>query len=1127
MKIIISILLAFTLLMNGVSMAEEDRQASVPVETLQQDGKTKNLKLEAEEIQSLDPLDLPGGYHSEVSRQIKCCHTAAAINASIKCNKAGSALNPSGNDLTGGVVLTGLLKGKKYTTKVENYDAGGTRNTVSHLRLKVTVNAGGIENQAFDLAYPYVCTDGYAGYAYLENHFSYCPNTDKFYMVASSHVWLGCTRGDSGNPEFHPIGYDHVFNVYKQVPNNYKVAYNANGGTGSAKTQNATYGKNLTLNNGANFNRTGYILTGWNTKKDGTGTAYTLGQTTKNLTTTDGGTVTLYAQWTTSTLTVQYDANGGRDDRNAPQNILFYIDKWSYGTAAKDPADFSTFGLYRFGYRKKTGAEWNTKADGTGRSFAENRAYNMTDYAPDLASGDRTITLYAQWEPEINIITLDHQLTDPDNAGTPRLYEKVSDEFYFDSGCTNELKPGERSINIPKKKGYRFIGYYTSKNSGALAKYATQKIDANGMLSPKGSGITFGGGDDATWYAWYDYLISCEDYADIPCDIVWEDGYDQEDEDLQENMSVRISYDTRQRMVTACLDTRRSGYRVTLTGQSVGTKVGEFTSTIAAGSSSGNTNSAGQAQFWVLQGIYEGSAYHLEVSRGEETFCSRMIYYEGGRFRTLAKLGEQKAKAVAQGGSIAGSAWGTDEAYDLYQYHGCTELADVKEPGTVQRYFRYKEVNMAYSGNGATAGTNILEYDVSLEKLYQFRNNEFVKEKSEKKYTADRKEYECKVKYGFQGWEMITPVFETAALFAEKEQKELAMVYQTAQSKSAISDHTADDRYTYQKFPAAAPGEPHAKEYINLRAKWDSFPTIIVTPGDKLEFYEGEEVTKADLIRHLITHDKEDNIKMDVNPDLNDSLRIVKVSYPESKNRSQASYEKTYEKDVPEDFLLDTYYLKLEKDETVDVRVTFAVTDSAGNTTEEEIPVKVKYNYYPEISSEDVFYYLKEEANRGEITAEALIRRAAAQDKEDGDLTAKLALKDFEEQDLKMQTTSRAEFDVTFQVKDVYKKTTYRTVKVMVWDEDASIAEMPKYYVRYISEKYLDTLEEGSAWRETENLTYLKEILQRGTPMETWDFTHEDVLAVQEWITQDGEGRWKLGQEANREFLMKFAYCRR
>ena len=48
-----------------------------------------------------------------------------------------------------------------------------------------------------------------------------------------------------------------------------------------------------------------------------------------------------------------------------------------------------------------------------------------------------------------------------------------------------------------------------------------------------------------------------------------------------------------------------------------------------------------------------------------------------------------------------------------------------------------------------------------------------------------------------------------------------------------------------------------------------------------------------------------------------------------------------------------------------------------------------------------------------------------------------------------------------FQVTDAYKKTSYKTVKVMVWDGDAAKEEMPKHYVRFISEKYLDTLEKN------------------------------------------------------------------
>ena len=52
--------------------------------------------------------------------------------------------------------------------------------------------------------------------------------------------------------------------------------------------------KNLTANG---FTRTSYKFIGWNTKADGTGTNYTNKQSVKNLTTTNGATITFYAKW--------------------------------------------------------------------------------------------------------------------------------------------------------------------------------------------------------------------------------------------------------------------------------------------------------------------------------------------------------------------------------------------------------------------------------------------------------------------------------------------------------------------------------------------------------------------------------------------------------------------------------------------------------------------------------------------------------------------------------------------------------------------------------------------------------------------------------------------------------------
>ena len=83
-----------------------------------------------------------------------------------------------------------------------------------------------------------------------------------------------------------------MFAVWKA--NTYTVKYNANGGAGTTADSSHTYGtaKALTANG---FTRTSYKFKNWNTKADGSGTSYKDKQSVKNLTTTDGATVTLYA----------------------------------------------------------------------------------------------------------------------------------------------------------------------------------------------------------------------------------------------------------------------------------------------------------------------------------------------------------------------------------------------------------------------------------------------------------------------------------------------------------------------------------------------------------------------------------------------------------------------------------------------------------------------------------------------------------------------------------------------------------------------------------------------------------------------------------------------------------------
>jgi len=75
---------------------------------------------------------------------------------------------------------------------------------------------------------------------------------------------------------------------------NYKIAFNANGGTGTMSVQHMVSNVAKSLNE-SEFSKDGYDFAFWNTKSDGTGRVYQNGEVVNNLTANANGTVTLYA----------------------------------------------------------------------------------------------------------------------------------------------------------------------------------------------------------------------------------------------------------------------------------------------------------------------------------------------------------------------------------------------------------------------------------------------------------------------------------------------------------------------------------------------------------------------------------------------------------------------------------------------------------------------------------------------------------------------------------------------------------------------------------------------------------------------------------------------------------------
>jgi hypothetical protein len=112
-------------------------------------------------------------------------------------------------------------------------------------------------------------------------------------------------------------------------PYTFTIKYDNNGGSGVIGSQTVTYGAIPTLDAGAAFTKTDYMLAKWNTKKDGTGTDYDLGVPSAaagTLGTTPGSDVTLYANWIPdkpSTYTVP-----GEYTWEAPVSGYYTIEVW-------------------------------------------------------------------------------------------------------------------------------------------------------------------------------------------------------------------------------------------------------------------------------------------------------------------------------------------------------------------------------------------------------------------------------------------------------------------------------------------------------------------------------------------------------------------------------------------------------------------------------------------------------------------------------------------------------------------------------------------------------------------------------------------------------------------------------
>lgn len=263
-------------------------------------------------------------------------------------------------------------------------------------------------------------------------------------QATAGHTYKGVHSGSISGT----LGTGNAVVVLEFTTNKYTVAYDANGGTGTTASSSHTYdtAKSLTANG---FTRTGYLFNGWNTAKDGSGTKYADKASVKNLTATNGGTVTLYAQWVPKVITATFHRNFNSSDSTSVEQ------KFTYG---KTGQSFNANTWTREGYIFKG---WSTNKSATSATWPD-----KCGVADGWIDGNYpSIELYAVWMPESFNWTVPSTITfdTNSNANTKSGTVSVTDNTLASGRTLNIKIASDASLTLKDKSNSANTRKYTAK----------------------------------------------------------------------------------------------------------------------------------------------------------------------------------------------------------------------------------------------------------------------------------------------------------------------------------------------------------------------------------------------------------------------------------------------------------------------------------------------------------------------------------------------------------------------------------------------------------------------------------------------------------------------------------------
>ena len=878
-------------------------------------------------------------------------------------------------------------------------------------------------------------------------------------------------------------------NLYaKWTPNTYKVVYNGNGATGgSTASSSHTYdvAKNLTANG---FTKTGYTFAGWATSSGGS-VVYKNGQSVKNLTSVNGGTVNLYAKWTPITYTVVYNGNGATGGSTASSSHTYDVAK-----------NLTANGYTRTGY---TFIGWSTTASGSVKYTNGQSVKNLTSV------NGATITLYAQWKINTYTNTISHWaggFKNSEGNNSNKTMFKLTDTNFKADYASKYVMDSSRKTTIPN-------GFYLNTNFG------TSYISGSWKSYAMGTSVTQQAKAGSFEYDYYPTTYT------ITYDLA---GGTHSGNPTTYNVLYGVTFK----------NPTRKGYT--------------FSGWYIDGKKVTGINPGATASFTSASDMYSKLASR---TTGNKTVTAKwtpikyQISYDGngatGGSTPNTSLTYDKPGTVAENGYIWEShvfvEWNTKPDGSGTSYKPgdkVTNLTD-KDGDVIKVYAIWDEqIRVVYLGNGATSGSQ--KSEVVTESQIRKAGGYTVKKNAG--YTAYKKN-----RATYIGWDKRTKVNAKETAYRESNVNII-----TWEDLEDIRDYAkaqkAKSRMAVRTMAASADTKAASIEEAPLNATWDEAPTIDTTGKAGVWYYEGTTVTRDDLLEGITASD-------DVDGNLTNKIIITKIAYSAGKvvdGTKQPAYQRTWTNGMPASENLDTWFLQLAKEDKKAVHtVTYQVTDSVGNVTTATAQIEVRYNEFPTITSEDRYFTL-DEAKAGKITANALLndtnvdgtRKTFAWDNEENDLTNRLTLLDFNADEFKHFEESGYR-KVTLHVQDSMgpggkgKETTKQITVYVVKDGEIPEVEKAKN-VRFIDEKNYNknkdcnpdtmTQEEkdqankngglnvDSKWYTEEDYRDLIQETFHKTSGTVYSYTLDDIEEMREFVDEHGVGN---SQEA--DALDKFA----